>query len=98
MEIEKIKQKMIEFKDFFGGHLLEVDLIKESNTKEELISIIDNHSTHLEMQLNDALSHLSRFKERIGLGMFSECPECLRKVDSDELDMFGGLCEDCTNG
>lgn len=24
-----------------------------------------------------------------------ECPECLNEVDQEELDMFGGLCEEC---
>ena len=23
------------------------------------------------------------------------CPECFEKVDQEELDMFGGLCEAC---
>jgi len=25
-----------------------------------------------------------------------ECPECMEKVEQEELDMFGGLCENCT--
>lgn len=25
-----------------------------------------------------------------------KCPECLNKVDQHELDMFGGLCEECS--
>lgn len=24
-----------------------------------------------------------------------ECPECMEKVEQEELDMFGGLCENC---
>lgn len=24
-----------------------------------------------------------------------ECPECLQLTDTQELDMFGGLCEEC---
>jgi len=24
-----------------------------------------------------------------------ECPECLRPTDQEELDMFGGVCENC---
>lgn len=24
------------------------------------------------------------------------CPECLDIVDQEELDMFGGLCEECS--
>lgn len=27
-----------------------------------------------------------------------KCPECLQTCSQDELDMFGGLCEECTNG
>lgn len=26
-----------------------------------------------------------------------KCPECLYTTDQEELDMFGGLCETCTN-
>ena len=25
-----------------------------------------------------------------------KCPECLREVEQCELDMFGGLCEECS--
>ncbi len=25
-----------------------------------------------------------------------ECPECIKKIEQEELDMFGGLCENCT--
>jgi len=25
----------------------------------------------------------------------AECPECLRPTDQEELDMFGGVCENC---
>lgn len=25
-----------------------------------------------------------------------ECPECMEKVEQEELDIFGGLCENCT--
>jgi len=27
---------------------------------------------------------------------FSKCPECGSKVGADELQMFGGLCEECS--
>jgi len=29
-------------------------------------------------------------------GSFSKCPECLQPTPQDELDMFGGLCEECS--
>lgn len=25
------------------------------------------------------------------------CPECLESVDQEELDMFGGMCEECSD-
>ena len=25
-----------------------------------------------------------------------KCPECLRETDQEELDMFGGFCEECS--
>lgn len=27
---------------------------------------------------------------------FSKCPECLQPTTQDELDVFGGLCEECS--
>lgn len=29
-------------------------------------------------------------------GSFSKCPECLLPTPQDELDMFGGFCEECS--
>lgn len=29
-------------------------------------------------------------------GSFSKCPECLQPTPQEELDMFGGLCEECS--
>lgn len=26
-----------------------------------------------------------------------QCPECLQTVDAEELEVFGGLCEECSN-
>lgn len=28
----------------------------------------------------------------------TKCPECLRKTSQEELNMFDGLCEDCSEG
>lgn len=27
----------------------------------------------------------------------TKCPECLTETTQEELDTFGGLCEECTN-
>lgn len=66
---EAIKAKMKKFKDFFGGDLLDIELIDSCETKQELADLIDRHSQHIEMMCNDAQSHLDRFKKNIGLSM-----------------------------
>lgn len=35
------------------------------------------------------------YKEDCLLLEYNECPECLQPTPEDELDMFGGLCEEC---
>lgn len=69
VNIEKIKSEMKKFKDFYGGDLLGIDNIGACINKEELSGIIDDHSSHLEMMLSDAQSHLYQFKKRIGLSL-----------------------------
>lgn len=99
MNLQEIKEKMIAYKDFFGGDILEIDLVESAKSKTELKSIIANHRTHLEMQANDAQDDLDRFQNSIGLGFndIHHCPECLEEKDEEELDMFGGLCEECSS-
>lgn len=61
MSIEEIKKEMIKFRDFHGSDLLDVSEVESAKTKGELRQILQRHSDHLEMQLNDAMSHLDRF-------------------------------------
>jgi len=67
MDLDEIKKEMINYRDMFGGDLLEVANVKDAATKEELAAIIDSHNDHMELMLNDAQSSLNRFKRRIGL-------------------------------
>jgi hypothetical protein len=67
MKLSEIKKQMLEYRDFFGGNLLETEKIKNANSKEELAEIIEIHDSFLESQVNDAQNILSRFKERLGL-------------------------------
>lgn len=69
MQIEMIKQKMLKYRDFYGGDLLNVSDIKNAKTKQELAEIIEKHRTHMEDMLCDAHSHLDHFKTRIGLSI-----------------------------
>lgn len=65
MKIEDVKKQMKEYKDFFGGNLIDVDEIDACTNKGELRRLIDRHSEHIEMQCSDALGHLDRLTERL---------------------------------
>ncbi len=67
MTIDKIKQEMQSYRDFYGGDLLGLDEIKSAKTKKQLANIIDRHRSHMEDMLSDAYSHLDNFKRKIGL-------------------------------
>lgn len=63
--LQEIKQKMKEYKDFFGGELLDFYEIDKAQTKQELSAIIDRHYSFLESQCNDAQHALERFHQEI---------------------------------
>jgi uncharacterized protein YjbI with pentapeptide repeats len=67
MKIKDIKIKMENYIDFYGGDLLEVDMISKAKTKKDLERIIENHRSHMEAMLSDANSHLDNLK-KIGIG------------------------------
>ena len=59
---------MHEFRDFYGGDLLNESDIDAARTKAELNRIVENHRNHIEDMLCDANSHLDSFKRKCGLG------------------------------
>jgi hypothetical protein len=63
--IDDIKKQMKEYKDFFGGELLDFHDIDKAETKQELSAIIDRHYSFLEAQCNDAQHALERFHREI---------------------------------
>ena len=69
MKIDEIKKEMLAHRDFFGGDIMYRDEIKKAKTKKELAKIMDNYGTHLEMMANDAQSHHSNFKRKLGLDL-----------------------------
>ena len=69
MEIEEQKKAMIAFRDFHGGDLLDIAEVEQATSKEELAEIIDKHYSFLENVHTDALSHLEKFRKKIGLTM-----------------------------
>lgn len=67
MTIEQIKKKMEAYRDFYGGDLLNIDDIKDCNSKKELAELLDKHRRHQEAMLSDAHGHLDKFKRKLGL-------------------------------
>lgn len=67
MKIDDIKKEMLNFKDFYGQDLLDIDQIQIAENEEELKRIIEDHRSHMEAMLSDAHSHLDHFKRKIGL-------------------------------
>lgn len=67
MKLEKIKEEMIAYRDFFGGDLINVSEVDNAQTKEELKQIIWRHHSHMEDMLSDAKSHLNHFQNKLGI-------------------------------
>jgi len=66
-EIEMIKNRMLKWRDFFGGDLFDTDAIKKATTKDELKAVLSRHSSHMEQMGSDAERHLIDFKKELGL-------------------------------
>ena len=69
MNIKEIKDKMIKWRDFYGGDLLDLADVDKAKTKKELSAIIERHRSHQESMLSDAHSNLDRFKKNLGLSL-----------------------------
>lgn len=70
MTIEKIKKEMSEYRDFYGGDLLDSSEIESATTKEELNNIVERHRSHMESMFSDASSHLDSLKRKCKLGYY----------------------------
>jgi uncharacterized protein with von Willebrand factor type A (vWA) domain len=67
MTLEKIKEEMLGWKDFYGGDISDTDEIRKAESKEELNRILEKHRELLEDMQRDADSHLDNFKRKLGL-------------------------------
>lgn len=67
MKLEKIKEKMLKWKDFYGGDLPDYERIKNAKTKRELERVLEEHRDFMESMLSDAHSHIDDFKRELGL-------------------------------
>lgn len=68
MTIEKIKEEMLNWRDFYGGDIGDTEEINNATNKEELNNIMEKHRQLLEDMQRDADTHLDNFKRKIGLG------------------------------
>lgn len=67
MKIEKIKEEIKGWSDFYGGDISDIEAINNAKTKKELASILEKHRTLMEDMLADAHNHLDNFKRKLGL-------------------------------
>lgn len=67
MTLAEKKKILTEYRDFFGGDLLESEMISSAKTHEELSGIINRHESHLEAMHADALSHLNDLRKKAKL-------------------------------
>lgn len=66
-ELETAKQKMMNYKDLFGGELNNKHLIKDAKNVIDLENILNDHHDYIGDMANDAQNSLSRFKRKIGV-------------------------------
>jgi len=67
MTVRETKNKMLAYRDFYGGDLICEDEIKKAKTKKELAELIERHRSFMEDMLSDAMSHLDNFKNEVDL-------------------------------
>ena len=68
-KLDLLKQKVKDYRDYFGGKILEYDLIDFCSSEEELADLLKNHDNHIEDMCNYAHRSLARFKKAIGLNL-----------------------------
>lgn len=71
ISISKIKKEMKSYIDFLGGSI-EKSKIESAVTKKDLYDLIEEHEDFIIDIHTDALGHLRRFSERIGLNIEPE--------------------------
>ena len=67
MNIKKRKEMILKWSDFYGGDILDENMVKEAKSKKDLLDVLDRHGFHLENMAIDAQSHLDDFKRKLGL-------------------------------
>lgn len=69
LDLKSIKKQMLEYRDYYGGDLLNVSDIKSAKSKRELRDILQNHYKYIADMANDAQRDLERFQDSLGLSL-----------------------------
>jgi len=67
MTLEGMKEKILKWKDFYGGDIADYERVNRANSKEELKTILEEHRSFMEDMLSDANSHLDNFEKELGI-------------------------------
>jgi len=59
--LEKLKTKILEWRDFYGGDILVESDVTNAKSKKDLKKVLENHRTFLEMQSLSATPTSSLF-------------------------------------
>jgi hypothetical protein len=64
-DIKRIKQKLLNWRDFYGQDIADTEEIKKANSIKKLKDVVKKHITFLENQNIDALRHAEEFMDSI---------------------------------
>ncbi len=67
LNINQIKKKLLQWEDFYGQDLLNIDDIKKCKTKSDCLIILQLHRRFQEDQSIEAGTHLDSFITELGL-------------------------------
>lgn len=67
MKIEEVKERLKDYRDYYGWRLREYDSIDSAKTLDELKDIVDDHIRFVESASLDAESNLISLKRKLGL-------------------------------
>ena len=65
--VDKIKKKMLEWRDFYGADIFYSEEIGAAKSKRDLKKILDDYFKHMELRECDARSHFNEFVKALRL-------------------------------
>ena len=67
MKTKDIKKKIIEWEDFYGGQILQIDELKKCTSKKACQEIMESYRRFLELQHTDAMIDFDNFMKELGI-------------------------------